>query len=161
VTGGPIRGSWWGHPLGSLIFNLASELEETGEVLSVKLVAGKVALVHRSLWPALLRVVTDATWRRERSSGLSPAARRLLAAVTEAGSLRRDELGAGAKGAQKELEKRLLLHVGQVHTARGSHVTVLTSWEAWASPAVRRAAKALSVEEALARMTRACDGFPG
>src|SRR5262249_61631304 len=66
VTGEPVRGSWWGHRLGRLIFNLGGELEGSGEVLAAKLVAGKITFVHRSLWPALLRVVEDAGWRKAR-----------------------------------------------------------------------------------------------
>ena len=49
VAGGPVRGSWWGHPRGKLIFALASALEGSPEVLALKLAQGKVTFLHRSL----------------------------------------------------------------------------------------------------------------
>src|SRR5262245_16878221 len=59
VVGEPVRGTWWGHPKGNLIFDLANAIEGSGEALVVKLVAGKVTFVHAALWPALYRVVAD------------------------------------------------------------------------------------------------------
>src|SRR5262249_56520952 len=53
VAGEPIRGSWWGHPAGRRIFQIASALEDRGEALFVPLLSAKVTLVHRRLWPAL------------------------------------------------------------------------------------------------------------
>ena len=53
IAGEPIRGSWWGHAKGHLIFAVLSELQESPEVLSCKLVLGKVTLIHARLWPAL------------------------------------------------------------------------------------------------------------
>ena len=55
VAGGPVRGSWWSHARGRLIFEIATGLEEDADVLVAKLVEGKVAFVHRRLWPALVR----------------------------------------------------------------------------------------------------------
>ena len=59
VAGGPFKGSWWGHPKGKLIFALANALEDSGELVALKLIEGKTTYVHKALWPALLRVVTD------------------------------------------------------------------------------------------------------
>jgi hypothetical protein len=59
VVGAPLRGSWWGHPQGKLIYRLAQALEDSGELVALKLIEGKTTYVHRSLWPALLRVVMD------------------------------------------------------------------------------------------------------
>ncbi len=56
IVGERIRGSWWGHPQGKLIFSILSELQESAEVAVCKLVEGKTTLVHRRLWPALLAV---------------------------------------------------------------------------------------------------------
>jgi hypothetical protein len=56
VAGGPIRGSWWGHPKGHEIFRLAEAVSDSGEVLVCKLIDGKVTYVHRRLWPALVRL---------------------------------------------------------------------------------------------------------
>jgi hypothetical protein len=59
VAGGRVKGSWWGHPKGKLIFALSNALEDSGELVALKLIEGKTTYVHKSLWPALLRVVTD------------------------------------------------------------------------------------------------------
>jgi hypothetical protein len=55
VAGEPIRGSWWGHPAGPAIFEALNELVGSPDVVRVRLVQGKVTLVHRRLWPALVR----------------------------------------------------------------------------------------------------------
>ncbi len=55
VAGDPIKGSWWGHPRGHEIFNVLAELDESPDVARMRLVNGKVTLVHRRLWPALVR----------------------------------------------------------------------------------------------------------
>jgi hypothetical protein len=56
IAGGPIRGSWWGHPEGNRIFRLCEELDDSGEALTFKLVGGKVTYVHRRLLPALVKL---------------------------------------------------------------------------------------------------------
>jgi hypothetical protein len=56
VAGGPIRGSWWGHPKGREIFRAANLVVDSGDVLVCKLVEGKITYVHRRLWPALVRL---------------------------------------------------------------------------------------------------------
>src|SRR5947207_13341485 len=56
IAGEQVRGSWWGHPLGHTIFRIASELDDHPDVLSCKLLAGKVTFVHRRLWPELQAV---------------------------------------------------------------------------------------------------------
>src|SRR2546426_1809941 len=56
IAGGPIRGSWWGHPKSHEIFHVSEALCESPEVLVCKLVDGKVTYVHRRLWPALVRL---------------------------------------------------------------------------------------------------------
>jgi hypothetical protein len=56
VAGSPIRGSWWGHPKGHQIFELAEAVSESADVLVCKLVDGKVSYVHRRLWPALVKL---------------------------------------------------------------------------------------------------------
>jgi hypothetical protein len=58
VAGGPIRGSWWGHAKGNDIFLAASHVADSGDVLTCRLVDGKVTFVHRRLWPALVRLAT-------------------------------------------------------------------------------------------------------
>jgi len=56
IVGGPIRGSWWGHPMGKEIFRAATAVCESPEVLVCKLIDGKVTYVHRRLWPALVKL---------------------------------------------------------------------------------------------------------
>jgi hypothetical protein len=58
VAGGPIRGSWWGHPKGQEIFRLAEAVTESDDILVCRLVDGKVTYVHRRLWPALVRLAS-------------------------------------------------------------------------------------------------------
>ncbi len=56
IAGGPIRGSWWGHPRGREIFRAADAVCSSPDVLVCKLVGGKVTYVHRRLWPALVKL---------------------------------------------------------------------------------------------------------
>lgn len=63
VAGGPIRGSWWGHPKGKEIFHAAQGVCESPDVLVCKLIEGKITYVHRRLWPALIKLA--ARFRKE------------------------------------------------------------------------------------------------
>ena len=56
IAGGPIRGSWWGHPKNKEIFAAAESVCDSPDVLVCKLVEGKITYVHRRLWPALVRL---------------------------------------------------------------------------------------------------------
>jgi hypothetical protein len=56
ILGAPIKGSWWSHPRSREIFAVLNAVCESDEVLVCRLVDGKVTLVHRRLWPALVRV---------------------------------------------------------------------------------------------------------
>ena len=141
VVQGPLKGSWWGHPKGKLIFALATHLDESGEVLALKLIEGKVTYVHRALWPQLLRVLLDDGWRAPRVAALGAAAKRLFTEVER----EREVRGADAK-ATRELETALLALVVSVHTTRGHHEKVLTSWAQWA-----RASRVTPVEGSLER----------
>ena len=55
VAGEPIRGSWWGHPAGRDIFAVLTHLMESPDLVATRLINGKITLVHRRLWPALVR----------------------------------------------------------------------------------------------------------
>jgi hypothetical protein len=57
VVGGPISGSWWAHPQHDEIFRVLNEAAASADVVRLRLVKGKLALVHRRLWPALVRLV--------------------------------------------------------------------------------------------------------
>jgi hypothetical protein len=61
VAGAPIKGSWWGHPKGHEIFNTLSSLDDSPDVVRMRLVNGKVTLVHRRVWPALVRAAEQFT----------------------------------------------------------------------------------------------------
>ncbi len=41
VAGEPIRGAWWGHPRGNVIYWVLQDLEEQQAVLCAKLLDGK------------------------------------------------------------------------------------------------------------------------
>ena len=56
IASEPISGRWWGHPKAHEIFAVLQAVVESGDVLVCRLVEGKVSLVHRRLWPALVRV---------------------------------------------------------------------------------------------------------
>jgi len=56
IAGEPIKGSWWGHPKGHQIFAILEAVTESEDVLVCRLVKGKITLVHRRLWPALVRL---------------------------------------------------------------------------------------------------------
>jgi hypothetical protein len=133
VAGGPVKGSWWGHPRGRVIFAIGTALEASRDVLACKLVEGKVTFVHRTLWPALLRVVNDPAWHEDAAGDLSRGAAKLLAEVEKCGRL---ELPGKADAAKrKELEVRHLVVSSSEHTAEGKHAAVLQSWQRWAASA--------------------------
>jgi hypothetical protein len=56
IAGAPIRGSWWAHPNGHLIFEITRAVRDSEQVLVCRLVQGKVTFVHRRVWPALVRL---------------------------------------------------------------------------------------------------------
>ena len=56
VAGEPIRGSWWGHAAGKEIFAVLTRVHGSPDVVATRLVDGRITLVHRRVWPALVRV---------------------------------------------------------------------------------------------------------
>jgi hypothetical protein len=56
IAGEPIRGSWWGHPSGHEIFAVLTRALDSPDVIATRLVDGKITLIHRRVWPALVRV---------------------------------------------------------------------------------------------------------
>lgn len=123
VAGGPVRGSWWGHPLGHTIYATGAALREHPDVLFVKLVAGKSTLVHRRLWPAVLAVArAGEAWQMD---GLSDEARALRARVEREGQV------AASGPPARELETRLLVCGADVHSESGGHARALESWGRW------------------------------
>ena len=134
VARAPLRGSWWAHPQSHEIFRIASRLASRPDVLTPRLVRGKVTFVHKKLWPALFAVgAAREPWQLE---GLSERAQKLLERVENEGTLRTDalaaETGERAKSlgeAARELERRLLVYGEQFHTESGAHSKRLESWQ--------------------------------
>jgi hypothetical protein len=55
ITGEPIKGSWWAHAKGKQIFAVFQAISDSSDILTCRLIGGKLTLVHRRLWPALVR----------------------------------------------------------------------------------------------------------
>ena len=51
-----IRGSWWAHPQSHRIFATINALADSTDVARMRLINGRITLVHRRLWAALLRL---------------------------------------------------------------------------------------------------------
>lgn len=151
ITGEPMKGSWWSHPMAQTIFQVNERLDDHPDVLMAKLLAGKVTFVHRQFWPALLAVaMSREPWQIR---NLPDTAQKVLKFLKNAESVRSDELRIGTIG-RKELnesvrilERRLLIHSEQVHTESGAHAKVLESWESWAASARLKVGE-MSVAEA-------------
>jgi hypothetical protein len=56
VAGEPIKGSWWGHPAGHSIYEVINLLAASPDVVRVRVINRKITLVHRRVWPALVRI---------------------------------------------------------------------------------------------------------
>ena len=56
IAGGSVRGSWWSHPAARRMYRVFAALAGSEQVLTCRLVGGKVTFVHRRLWPALVRL---------------------------------------------------------------------------------------------------------
>jgi hypothetical protein len=157
----PLRGSWWGHPRGHVIYHALNSLADHRDVLSTKLVAGKVTFVHRRLWPAVYGVgCAREAWQIE---NLSPAAAWLLREVDAEQEVQTDlvvrppEITLKVADAARELERRLLVHATEVHTASGAHARVLQTWPRWASDVGFAASQRLPAEAARSELEAAAE----
>ena len=56
IAGEPIRGSWWGHPAGKEIYAVLNALDESPDLVATRLINRKVTLLHRRVWPSVVRV---------------------------------------------------------------------------------------------------------
>ena len=56
IIGEPIKGSWWAHAQSHHLHAILEAVTESGLVLVCRLINGKVTLVHRRLWPSLVRL---------------------------------------------------------------------------------------------------------
>ena len=126
VAGSPVKGSWWAHPRSHEIFRVTCALADHAGVFVAKLVNGKVTFVNRALWPAVVAAGrAREPWQMD---SLSPDAAKLLLRLDKGSPIEID--GATAKPAT-ELEKALLVYSEQFHSAAGSHVRRLETWDQW------------------------------
>lgn len=132
IVGKPVKGSWWGHKLGNHIFNTCSAIEDSPEVLTLKLLKRKVTFVHKKLWRSLLVVASSrGSWQMQ---ALGAAELKLLEKIEKEGSVRLDLVKENRKDISAlaaKLEARLLILTKQIHTETGAHAKVLLSWESW------------------------------
>ena len=56
IVGEPIKGSWWAHPKSHHIYTILGAVTDSDQVLVCRLIDGRVTLVHRRLWPSLVRL---------------------------------------------------------------------------------------------------------
>jgi hypothetical protein len=56
AAGERIRGGWWGHPKGQVIFAATRAVRNSPDVFVCRLLGGKVTYIHRRLWPAVVRL---------------------------------------------------------------------------------------------------------
>lgn len=136
IAGTPIKGRWWGHPKGKLIFRELSDLAENPDIMITKLVSGKVTFVHKQLWSFVYAIGNaNEAWQTLK---LTEMEKRLLKIINREGSVEldrvKDKPGFDSKtvsDAVRGLEKRLLIHAEQVHTAQGNHSKIMETWENW------------------------------
>ena len=124
IAGGAAQGSWWSHSKGSEIFHTAGALADHPDVMTTKLISGKVTFIHRQLWPALMAMgQAREPWQLV---GLTAAARSLLERVDHEGQVRASGVPA------RQLEKKLLVASSEVHTESGAHAVELMTWPVFA-----------------------------
>jgi hypothetical protein len=56
IVGEDIKGSWWAHPKSHDIHAILGAVTDSDQVLVCRLIGGKITLVHRRLWPFLVRL---------------------------------------------------------------------------------------------------------
>ena len=163
LAGGPVRGSWWGHPMGDAIHIVNTAIKEHPDIIATYLVLGKITFIHRRVWPALFGVaLSGEPWQSE---NLGPLARRILAQVTERRSVRADDesvfgefSSAERRAGIHELERRLLVHSTDTHTETGTHAKTLQSWERCGEQK-RFSGHALPADEARAQLDQLVDSW--
>ncbi len=157
ITGESVKGSWWSHPESRKIWRVLNGFRAHTDVLTTRLISGKVTFVHRSLWPDFMAISTSKQgWQ---TASLSPRAITLLKLVENRGEIRTDDprwKGGHAKSiadAARELERKILVHSEEIHTVKGFHAKVLRSWKRW-SHEVKFTEKLPSVPVAKAKFER-------
>jgi hypothetical protein len=132
IAGRPIDGSWWGDPLGQVIYRMLNELEDDfRRYLDVVLAEGKRTLVSPRLAPVVLAIAGDPERRRRVTDNLKAPARRLLEIVAGGQIVRSDapeHAGKVGRSARAALEAGLLARSTSVHTVSGHHASLLESY---------------------------------
>lgn len=59
IAGGTVPGSWWAHPRANEIFAILSAVRDYPEIIACRLIDGKVTLIHRRVWPALVLLARE------------------------------------------------------------------------------------------------------
>lgn len=155
ITGSPLRGSWWSHPLAQIIFQVNEQLEDHDDILIAKLISRKVTFVHRKLWSELATI--GSARERWQLTSLPAATKSLLKQVDAAGSLTTGETTWPQKtvmklgDAARDLEKRLLVVGTQFHSESGAHEKRLETWDHWMKQRKFKLAKT-SIETAKSRL---------
>ena len=156
LTGGKIKGSWWGHPQSHLIYNTYQRFVRDPTVLTMKLVKGKVTFIHQELWTSVLSSVLNQSWSQSARHQLSHLSETILKLVEQQGTLvctsphlpfneSRKEL----RKARMELERRALLISGDKHTGSGTHAPYLESWEHFYQTRMRKTNALITRDKAL------------
>ena len=111
IAGKPIRGSWWGHPKGNTIFACSRAIRASKDVLTCRLIEGKVTYVHRRLWPAIVRLSDN--FRADRLAPIkevhTAAGKHRIETVPFSRWIPRDEI---RKGARLSMEQAIALLEG-------------------------------------------------
>jgi hypothetical protein len=136
VAGSRVVGSWWGHPAGPLIYRVGEALDSDPNVLLSKLWRGKLTLIDRSLWPALVRIGrARGPWQM---TGMSTNSTRVLEEIDGKKAVRITQIPPesfpGSRSVRegiRDLEQRLLILTRSVHTSSGAHALEGESWSAW------------------------------
>jgi len=131
VVGKPVKGSWWGHPQGKLIYNLGQNLLDEKNIISVKLINKKVTFVEEHLWDALYSLSdSKEVWQVK---GLHTSAMKLLDLISKLGEIRADDTRLKkipeVLALAKKLEEKLLIYSESIHTESCKHVRLLRSWK--------------------------------
>ena len=69
IVGSPIKGSWWAHPCSHDMFRIFRAVSDSRDILVCRLVNNKLTLVHRRLWPALVRAARHFSGRQLEEAG--------------------------------------------------------------------------------------------
>ncbi len=151
VAGGPVKGTWWAHPLANEIYMLGHRLMDHRDVLFIRLVTGKMTYVHRRLWRPLYAIATARQpWQL---AELPRTAKSMLQMVDRLGALRMDKIRSSRTAKElgvdaRILELRMLVFGDDVHTDSGAHVKRIETWLLWAKRVELATAKLPSVDGA-------------